>query len=79
MAIDKQHPDYPEFKRKLDALWEEFGRIAEAERAKYPDWRGWDHPAEKVLHPIRKKYNAKAAAIWKEYAYLFMDNAPPGE
>lgn len=80
MIIDEQHPDYPEFQRKLHALYEEFGRIEEAERAKYPNWHGHDHPSEKVLHPIRKKYNARAKALMKEYAYLYKpDNEPPEE
>ena len=72
MAINEQHPDYPEYRRRIDALAEELFQIETAERAKYPGWHGFDHPADKVLRPIRKKYNAMATALMDEYAYLFM-------
>lgn len=73
MAVNKLHPDYPEYIEKCRAMSEKFFAEEDAEKAKYPDWKGRDHPAGEKLMEISKKHNAALRELQKEYAYLFAE------
>lgn len=73
MAVDKTHPDYPIYSAKHKALWDAYIKLEEAEEAKYPDWRGRDHPADTVLRPARYKLSKDIETLQQEYSYLFTD------
>ena len=75
MAVDQAYPIYS---AKHKALWAAYIQLEEAEEAKYPDWRGKDHPADAVLRPARRKLSEEIKALQKEYAYLFDENIKPG-
>lgn len=76
MSVNKNHPDYPMYSAKHKALWDVYFKLDEAERAKYPDWKGKDHPANTVLRPAFRKLSEDIKALQKEYAYLFTEEEP---
>ena len=73
MGINKNHPDYPAYSTKHKALWDAYMKLCDEEKAKYPDWRGQDHPAYTVLRPAHRKLSEDIKALQKEYAYLFAE------
>lgn len=73
MAVDKTHPDYPIYSAKHKALWDAYLKLKEVEEAKYPDWRGRDHPADAVLRPLHRKLSDNIKALHQEYSYLFTE------
>ncbi len=73
MAVNKEHPDYPAYSQKHKALWEAYLELTEREKAKYPDWIGRDHPADKVLRPALRKLSEDIKVLQEEYAYLFTE------
>lgn len=66
---DRSHPDFPEYKRKFDELWEaqtiEVKRVVE--QAGPPS--GLDGP-EVAVH---KKYAKKITDLQKEYSHIFIE------
>lgn len=73
MAVNKDHPDYPTYAAKHKSLWDAYFELQEAEKSKYPDWDGLDHPADEVLRPAFRKLSEDIKALQKEYAYLFTE------
>lgn len=73
--IDLQHPDCTIYRRKFEKLWSDYRKLEEAERAKYPDWRGLDHPADEALVPAYRECCKKMKELQQEYAYLFTKEA----
>lgn len=71
--IDKNHPDFPEYLRKYKALWDQYYAFEKAEKAKYPNYRGLDHPARAVTVPAYRKCCADSKKLQEEYAYLFTE------
>lgn len=71
MAVNKNHPDYPIYSEKFKALWDAYMDLRDREYAKYPEWHGWDHPADDVVRPAHRKLSADIKALQKEYAHLF--------
>lgn len=71
MAINKNHPDFPEFKRKWDDILRRMEEEEEALEKSLPPIkdriRGHDGP----LGPIHKKYNLEFSRLQKEYHYLY--------
>lgn len=74
MAINKQHPDYLEYIKKCQVISNEFCEKEEIERAKYPNWRGKDHPSDPEVMVHYRKFSAALKELKKEYSYLFEDD-----
>ena len=77
--LKREHPDAAEYKAKFDAIWDAYFEIEEAEKAKYPDWRGLDHPADAVLRPLHRKCCEQTKELQREYSYLFTEEKEAGE
>lgn len=71
--LNEQHPDCAEYRRKFEAIWKAYIKLEEIEKAKYPDWKGLDHPANEVLCPAYHKCCEEMKELQKEYAYLFTE------
>lgn len=71
--LDQSHPDCAEYTEKFTKLWEEYYALEEREEAKYPDWRGKDHPAYVVLCPAYRECCRKTKALQEQYSYLFVE------
>lgn len=67
MSLNESHPDYKEFKEKWDRLVQHYTALDEAERKKYPDWKGFDFPGTDYIKPLNKKLKELQA----EYSYLY--------
>lgn len=72
-TLNKDHPDCAEYPAKFRALWDAYMKLEETEKAKYPDWRSQDHPANEILCPVYRKMCADIKALQKEYAHLFTE------
>lgn len=78
--LDESHPDCPIYTEKFHAIWDEYFQVEKAERAKYPDWHGHDHPANETLCPLFRECCVKTKALQQEYAHIFtVDYTPPEE
>lgn len=71
--VDMTHPDSQEYTRKFTKLWDEYRELEKRERAKYPDWRGKDHPADAVLRPAYRKCCEETKALQHAYAHIFVE------
>ena len=71
--LKQDHPDCAEYTRKFSEIWDKYFSIEDTERAKYPDWRGKDHPADEVLRPAFRKLSEDIKALQQEYSYLFTE------
>ena len=69
--IDKSHTDYPEYVQKCYALSEKYSALEDAARAKYPNWKGLDHPASEEIKRLSNEMNSKLRQLQQEYSYLF--------
>lgn len=69
--LDESHPDCAKYNKEFHAIWDAFFELEKRETAKYPDWRGLDHPANSVLTPARRKCCQDTETLQKKYAYLF--------
>ena len=48
--INENHPLFNEYKAKCDTLFHECWAKVDEERAKYPDWKGRDHPSDLAVY-----------------------------
>lgn len=71
--LDQSHPDCAEYTAKFRKVWDDYRELEEREKAKYPDWRGKDHPANDVLRPAYRECCRKMKALQKQYSYLFVE------
>lgn len=71
--IDKTHPLYAEYVAKCNALFRDYAEKIEAERAKYPEWQGLDHPSYVVVRSLERECNAQLKALQIEFGFLFSD------
>ncbi len=71
--LNRNHPDCAAYTAKFRAIWDAYFKKEDEEKAKYPDWHGWDHPADSVLRPIHKKCCEETKKLQQEYAYLFTE------
>ena len=69
--INKAHPDYADYVSKCKKIAEAYFALQDAEEAKYPNWRGLDHPASGVCRKLSKEMNAKLLQLRQEYRHLF--------
>ena len=74
MAIDEQHPRCEEYVKKCNELFDAYDICIEAARAKYPDWRGYDHPSGSEVRLMERERNQKLKALQCEYHFLFIDD-----
>ena len=74
MAINKEHPQYAEYIQKCESLFDAYEEVFRKERAKYPEWRGQDHPSGTVIRPLARERNQKLKALQREYHFLFTDD-----
>lgn len=68
--VNRNHEDYPEFRRRWQALFEESEKEiaeAEAEEGKKSGPHGMDGP----LTAIHRKYGLRFAALKEEYKHLY--------
>ena len=72
-SINKEHPKYAEYIAKCEELASRFDKIEEKLKAKYPNWRGLDHPADGEIAPYRRKFHADLRKLQEEYLFLFED------
>lgn len=72
--LNRSHPDYAEYTKKFNALWDAYAKREEEELAKYPPQRGQDHPAYVVLRPIHRKLCEDIKSLQREYEYLFVED-----
>lgn len=71
--VDATHPDSQEYTRRFAEIWDEYHKLERQERAKYPDWRGKDHPVDDVLRPAYRKCCEKSKTLQQEYAHIFKE------
>ena len=71
--INQSHPRYADYIAECKALFFEYDAWIEAERAKYPDWNGLDHPSYTVVRPLDRERNAKLRKIQEKYGFLFSE------
>jgi hypothetical protein len=71
--IDKAHPLYAKYVAKCEILFRSYSPKIEAERAKYPEWQGLDHPSYAAVRLLERECNAKLKALQKEFDFLFSD------
>lgn len=67
--VDKQHPNYPKYVDECKLQMAEWDKEEEEIMKNYPNYKGYDSPANHVGH----KYIAKIKEIKKKYSYLFTD------
>lgn len=72
VRILENHPRYQEYVNKCKSLGETFFKIKYELKAKYPDWRGLDHPADLEIRPYEKQFYADLKKLQEEYAFLFV-------
>lgn len=68
--VNRDHPDYPEFRRRWQRLFEESEKeiaAVEAEEAKKSGPYGQDGP----LTAVHRKYGLQFAALQKEFKHLY--------
>lgn len=71
--VDSSHPDCEEYTRKFKELWAQYYELEDKERAKYPDWKGKDHPADVILVPAYRKCCEETKALQHEYSHIFKE------
>ena len=71
MAVNKNHPLYPEYIAKCKALSDQFYTKEEALRAQHPEQHSKDHPANAEIRRLDLQHNAELRALQKEYSFLF--------
>ena len=71
--INENHPLFNEYKAKCDTLFHECWAKVDEERAKYPDWKGRDHPSDLAVYALEKECNSKLRDLQREYDFLFSD------
>lgn len=71
--VDTSHPDCEEYTKKFKELWAQYYELEEKERAKYPDWKGKDHPADVFLAQVYRKYCEEMKALQQEYSHIFKE------
>ena len=72
MKVDITHPDYKQYAKEYTAILLEFSEVEKAKKAKYPKWRGFDHPAGREIKRIwRTEYKPRLDELNEKYAYLF--------
>lgn len=69
--INENHPLFNEYKAKCDTLFHECWAKVDEERAKYPDWKGRDHPSDLAVYALEKECNSKLRDLQREYDFLF--------
>ena len=69
--INKSHPLYEEYISECKTLFQWYEAKIEAERAKYPDWKGLDHPAGKEVRALERERNSKLDELQRKYDFLF--------
>ena len=72
--IDKEHPKYGEYMAKCEKLASQFDQIEDELKAKYPNWRGQDHPADVEIMSYWKKFHEDLKGLQAEYSFLFEDS-----
>lgn len=74
MAINKQHPDYPEYIKRCQELRNQSIAEEEREKAKYSNQRAPDLTARMRIREVLRKYSVELKKLQEEYAYLFTDD-----
>ena len=77
--LNKSHPDCAIYAARFKKIWDAYFEFEAAERAKYPDWRGLDHPSDLVTRPAHRKCCEATRQLQEEYSYLFSDIEQAGE
>lgn len=70
MGPDQSHPDFPEYKKRWDALWQDMDtavKAAEAEESK----KQLPPCMDGTTDAVRRKYMVKIAALQKEFKHLY--------
>ena len=70
MGPNQSHPDFPEYKKRWDALWQDMEtavKAAEAEESK----KQLPPCMDGTVDAVRKKYMAQIAALQKEFKHLY--------
>ena len=71
--INKIHPKFSEYIAECEALANDcFQKIAAAE-AKYPNWKGLDHPAAHEVRSIERDFHDKLRQLQAKYVFLFSE------
>lgn len=70
-SINKNHPLYEEYVSECKNLFQRYEAKIEAERAKYPNWKGLDHPAGTEIRALEREYNSKLRELQHKYDFLF--------
>ena len=71
--VNKSHPRYEEYISKCRDLFHIYEEKIEAEHAKYPNWRGLDHPSDIEVRLLERECNSKLRDLQREYDFLFSD------
>ncbi|MDE7055103.1 MAG: hypothetical protein K2O84_09895 [Oscillospiraceae bacterium] len=70
MGPNRNHPDYPEYKKRWDALWKAMDiavKASKMEEAKKQELPCMDGEPDAV----RRKYMSQIAALQKEFKHLY--------
>lgn len=67
--VNRSHPDFPEYKRKFDELWDEMEQETQKAVETMGEISGMDGPHVAV----HKKYSGRITVLQKQYAYLFVE------
>ncbi len=73
--LNRSHPDCAKYLERFEALWGAYTAKEQAEKAKYPDWDGKDHPANPKFQEEYRRLCKEIQELQKEYDYLFVDEA----
>lgn len=71
--VNESHPRYEEYISKCRNLFRMYDEKIEAERAKYPTWRGRDHPSDIKVLALERERNSKLRDLQREYDFLFSE------
>lgn len=71
--VNREHPDYSAYIEKCKKICAAYQKRIDEEEARYPDWRGQDHPASVVTRQISREETAELKKLQQEYSYLFAE------
>ena len=70
-SINKNHPLYEEYVSECKNLFQGYEAKIEAERVKYPNWKGLDHPAGTEIRALERECNSILRELQHKFDFLF--------
>lgn len=70
MGPDQNHPDFPEYQKRWEGLWNEMDKAVKA--AELEEAKKQPRPRQDgIVDAVRRKYMSKIAALQREFKHLY--------